>query len=98
MPTIKLIADSGSTKTECCLLIGNIKDIIITQGMSPYFLDAGQVEQIIRTEVFPHLKKNNIDEIYFYGTGCKNPDNIKMFQKVFKNIFAHTKVFIDKDL
>lgn len=98
IPSIKLIADSGSTKTEWCLLKNNKPVLFTTQGMSPYFLDAGQVEQIIRTEVFPHLKKNNIDEIYFYGTGCKNPDNIKMFQKVFKNIFAHTKVFIDNDL
>ena len=36
----------------------------------------------MREEVVPFLKKNKIDEIFFYGTGCKNPANIKMIKKV----------------
>jgi len=98
IPPIKLIADSGSTKTEWCLLKNNKPVLFSSQGMSPYFVNAGQAEQIIRTEVLPFLKKNSIDQIYFYGTGCKNPDNIKMFSKVFNNIFPHAKSFIDNDL
>ena len=40
MPSIKLIADSGSTKTEWCLLKNNKPTVFISQGMSPYFVDA----------------------------------------------------------
>ncbi|HET7118767.1 MAG TPA: BadF/BadG/BcrA/BcrD ATPase family protein [Hanamia sp.] len=98
IPRIKLIADSGSTKTEWCLLRNNKPILFTSQGMSPYFVNADQAEQIIRTEVFPFLKKNIPDEIYFYGTGCKNPANIKMFQKVFNNIFPQAKSFVDNDL
>jgi glucosamine kinase len=94
----KLIADSGSTKTEWCLLKNNKPTLFTTQGMSPYFVNAEQVEQIIRTEVFPFLKKNTIDEFHFYGTGCKNPANLKMFKKVFAKLFADAVIEVDNDL
>ncbi len=95
---IKLIADSGSTKTEWCLLKNNKSTLFTTQGMSPYFVNAEQIEQIIKTEVFPFLKKNKIDEIYFYGTGCKNPANLKMFKKVFSKLFEGAAIAVDNDL
>lgn len=94
----KLIADSGSTKTEWCLLKNNKPTLFTTQGMSPYFVNAEQVAEIIKTEVFPFLKKNEIDEIHFYGTGCKNPANLKMFKKVFGKIFSGASVEVDNDL
>jgi N-acetylglucosamine kinase-like BadF-type ATPase len=98
MPSIKLIADSGSTKTEWCLLKNNKKTLFTTQGMSPYFVNATEVEQIMKEEVFPFLKRNNVDEIFFYGTGCKNPTNKKMFKKVFTKIFPGTHIVINNDL
>jgi len=98
IPSIKLIADSGSTKTEWCLLKNNKSTLFTTEGMSPYFVNEQQVEQIISTEVIPQLNKTKIDEIFFYGTGCKNPANIKMFKKVFKKLFAGALVNVDNDL
>jgi N-acetylglucosamine kinase-like BadF-type ATPase len=98
MSGIKLIADSGSTKTEWCLLKNNKTTIFTSQGMSPYFVNAAQVESILQKEVIPFLKKNNPDEIYFYGTGCKNPGNVKMFKKVFQKMFNDASVHVDHDL
>lgn len=98
IPYIKLIADSGSTKTEWCLLKKGKKTLFTTQGMSPYFVNEEQAKKIIEQEVFPFLKKNNVDEIFFYGTGCKNPANIKMFEKVFHKLFPASLVKIDNDL
>ncbi|MGI8584043.1 MAG: N-acetylglucosamine kinase [Chitinophagaceae bacterium] len=97
MPLIKLIADSGATKTEWCLLTGNKKNIFITQGMSPYFISAEQMENILNEELKPQIKLS-VDEIYYYGTGCSNPDNIKMVKKVFKNVFPEAAVAVDHDL
>jgi hypothetical protein len=34
----KLIADSGSTKAEWCLINGKKKKILFTEGISPYFM------------------------------------------------------------
>ena len=98
MSTLKLIADSGSTKTEWCLLKNNKPQIFTTQGMSPYFLDAEGIKKILIEEVKPVLKKNEAAEIFFYGTGCKNPANIKMVKKVFLQNFLEVAVTVDNDL
>lgn len=98
IPSIKLIADSGSTKTEWCLLKNSKKTLFTTQGMSPYFVNASEVEEIMQKEVFPFLKKNKVDEIFFYGTGCKNPANKRMFKNVFRKLFPGAHVVIDNDL
>ncbi|MEO8414283.1 MAG: BadF/BadG/BcrA/BcrD ATPase family protein [Ginsengibacter sp.] len=98
MPAIKLIADSGSTKTEWALLQGKKKSIINSQGMSPYFINELQAEHIIRAEVLPGLKKAAVEEIYYYGTGCTSPENSRMFKKVFKKIFPGASVLVDSDV
>ncbi len=94
----KLIADSGSTKTEWCLLKNDKPTLFTSQGMSPYFVNASQVENILQNEVFPYLGKNKIDEIYFYGTGCKNPTNSRMFKKIILKLFPDSFVQVDNDL
>jgi glucosamine kinase len=98
MPTIKLIADSGSTKTEWCLLKGNKKIIFTSQGMSPYFINGVEMENIIRQEVLPVLKRSPVDELFYYGTGCINAANVKMVKKVLKNCFPSTSLFVDTDV
>ena len=72
---IRLIADSGSTKAEWCLINGKTKKTFVTQGLSPYFLSAEQIEYIMEHELRSKMKKVEPDEVFFYGTGCSNPDN-----------------------
>ena len=98
MPVIKLIADSGSTKTEWCLLHGKKKTLIYSQGMSPYFLTDGQMADIIRQEVVPHLKKITVEEIFYYGTGCTSPANVKIVRKALQSIFPGVMIKIETDV
>lgn len=98
MPLIKLIADSGSTKTEWCLLDGGKKRIFITQGMSPYFVGAEQIQNILLQELKPQLGKVKIDRIYYYGTGCSNRENVKVVKNAIQYIFPGTEVSVDHDL
>jgi glucosamine kinase len=93
-----LIADSGSTKTEWCLLNGNKKTTVITQGISPYFLNQSQVEDILRKELLPGLKKKLPDEIFYYGTGCSNPANQKMIKQSIASVFPGSTIKVDHDL
>ena len=95
---IKLIADSGSTKTEWCLLDGTKKKTIITQGLSPYFLSAEQITHIIKRELYPGLKNIEPGEICFYGTGCSNPENKKLVKKAIQKVFPHANISVDHDL
>lgn len=95
---IKLIADSGSTKAEWCLLNGKTKMTFLTQGLSPYFLSAEQIIHIIERELQPKLQHIEPDEIYFYGTGCSNAENIRLVRKAIQKVFTHAKVAVDHDL
>ena len=98
MTTIKLIADSGSTKAEWCLVTGKKKKFFSTQGMSPYFVSSEQMQHILVNELKPDLKKIKIDEIFYYGTGCINKQNVKMVRGALKNVFPEAKINIDNDL
>ncbi|HTL06943.1 MAG TPA: hypothetical protein VL307_01755 [Chitinophagaceae bacterium] len=93
-----LIADSGSTKCEWCLLNEKRKKNIFTQGMSPYFLDSAQLEDIMRRELLPHLKNQTVTEIFFYGTGCLDPRNAKMMKQTISRVFPRISVQVQHDL
>lgn len=95
---IKLIADSGSTKTEWCLINGKSTKTFYTQGLSPYFLSAEQIEYIIEQELKYKLKKTDPAEVYFYGTGCSNAQNVKLVRKAIQKVFADAEVSVDHDL
>jgi N-acetylglucosamine kinase-like BadF-type ATPase len=93
-----LIADSGSTKCEWCLMNGNKTEVVITQGLSPYFLNKAQIESVLRNELLPALKKPVVDIVYFYGTGCLNPANAKIVQKAIQSVFENAEVNVSHDL
>jgi N-acetylglucosamine kinase-like BadF-type ATPase len=93
-----LIADSGSTKAEWCLINGDKKKKIITQGISPYFLNTSEIEQLLATELKNKLKENEPDEIYYYGTGCINPENAKLVTKALRTTFPEAKIAVTHDL
>jgi glucosamine kinase len=95
---IKLIADSGSTKAEWCLLDGKKKRNFITQGLSPYFLSSDQIQDILQYELKAKIKNIEPDEVFFYGTGCSSPDNVKLVKHAIQKTFTKAKVFVDHDL
>jgi glucosamine kinase len=98
MSTIKLIADSGSTKAEWCLLNGNRKKILFTQGISPYFLNGQQILEVLQKELLPGLKKVQPQEVHYYGTGCSNAENVKIIKQALKKLFPGAAVQVNHDL
>src|SRR5262245_25186649 len=98
MPGIKLIADSGATKAEWCILKGKKSETIFTQGISPYFLNGEKIQQVLLTELKPLLKNTDVEEIHYYGTGCANPANAKTVGSALHSVFPNAKVEVDHDL
>jgi glucosamine kinase len=93
-----LIADSGSTKAEWCLLSNNRKQIIETQGASPYFLNEQQLVDMMLRELIPALKNKIPEKVFFYGTGCAAAENRAMIKRAIKKLFPQTLVEVDHDL
>src|ERR1700748_651568 len=93
-----LIADSGATKCEWCLLHDGKKKKIETQGISPYFLDEAGIGAVLAGELSPGLKGKSVDKVYYYGTGCNNPDNRKIVEKAIRKAFRGAEIHVTHDL
>lgn len=66
-----LIADSGSTKTDWCLVEhGEVLQRIETKGMNPFFQTEEEMEREVKTVLWPQLKIARMAAVYFYGAGC----------------------------
>ncbi len=96
--SIQLIADSGSTKADWCLLDGKKKRKIVTQGISPYFLSTMQIKSILEKELLPGLRGVVPDIIHFYGTGCSTPINISILKQALRQSFAKAQLKITSDI
>lgn len=93
-----LIADSGSTKCEWRLLHQGKSKKIFTTGISPYFLNAGQIQVLLEKELVPKIKNTAIDEVFYYGTGLKDDANKRMIKSVLKKVFPGTAIEVQTDL
>ena len=98
MAKIKLIADSGATKAEWCLVGAGKTRTIHTQGISPYFLDTNQIRDLLQKELLPKLRQTSIDEVYYYGTGCANPANAKSVARALRSVLPDASIEVNHDL
>ena len=96
--SVKLIADSGATKCEWCLIDSGKKKRILTAGISPYFLNAEQIEQLLLKSLVPKLKDVVVTAVHFYGTGLSNKNNVLILKTVLKKIFKKAKIAVETDL
>ena len=93
-----LIADSGATKAEWCLVNNGKRKTVFTTGISPYFLTTEAISELVQQELMPKIKNAAIDAVFFYGTGCANPDNAKSVKKALQRVFSLAKVTVNTDL
>ncbi|HOA39113.1 MAG TPA: N-acetylglucosamine kinase [Flavihumibacter sp.] len=94
-----LIADSGATKCEWAVVDKEkSRKTVFTQGISPYFLNGPQIQDLVKRELLPAIGKFNITDIHYYGTGCKAIENRKMIAKALGGVFSGAKVTVDIDL
>lgn len=66
----KIIADSGSTKTLWAATNNGKAEIIATTGgLNPYHTAEEDIERIVNDEVASRIVNEDIDGIFFYGSG-----------------------------
>jgi len=98
MDGLKLIADSGATKTEWRLVGKGSFKSFFTVGLSPYHMDRVQIRETL-LKAFPKiLLKKKIVSIHYYGTGCKTKANANIVKKALEDIFPGTAVHVTHDL
>lgn len=92
-----LIADSGSTKTEWCIVRkGVVKERLTTVGINPYFQSPEEISEELHKSLFPALKEFPIKEVFFYGAGCAFPEKNKILQDIIcSELKARVEVYSD---
>lgn len=94
-----LIADSGSTKTDWTLVSdGTPQATIHTQGLNPCVMDDAQVEAVLQSELLPHVKADEVGEIWFYGAGCRDDQLPRMMQLLQRHFPSALSVNVASDL
>ena len=93
---MKLIADSGSTKTAWAV-VGVEDKIITTSGINPIFMDANTITEILNTQLKPNLTEN-ITEVYFYGAGCASEEKNNIIKEALTSVFGKVNVEVASDL
>lgn len=87
-----LIADSGSTKTDWCLIQSGKKKYLQTQGINPYFMQAHEIKSILEQELNINPKKIQPDEIHFYGAGINSEDKQQVIAASLRDHFGTKKI------
>ena len=66
-----LIADSGSTKTDWCVVLnGTLIKRIGTKGINPFFQSEEDIQRELTISLLPQLPEGKLNAVYFYGAGC----------------------------
>lgn len=97
--TTKLIADSGSTKTDWCLLQGDgTTTTIQTKGLNPFQMTEDEIASELRASLLPALPVGKVDEVYFYGAGC-TPERQPAVERALRSALAlGGKCEVDSDM
>lgn len=82
-----LVADSGSTKIDWCLLNnGKVEKQVFTLGMNAVMLTEEEMQARLADELAPEIEGYPIDEVYYYGAGCVSPQVCGNVERAIRSI------------
>ena len=96
---MKLIIDSGSTKTDWIALDAQ-NDVLFetqTQGLNPQVLSDAILEERIINNYDLYRKRKSVNYIHFYGAGCGTKPPRVLLKKVLQGIFPSAKIEVKED-
>ncbi|WP_394907994.1 N-acetylglucosamine kinase [uncultured Mesonia sp.] len=95
-----LIADSGSTKCDWALLDYHKNTVLKTNtaGLNPAVLSVSQLQTIIleNEKVLAHASQ--IQDVYFYGTGCSTKEPKAIVEHCLQTAFKQAKIHVREDM
>lgn len=94
--SMKLIADSGSTKTTWHLLSDDVGKECVTSGINPFFQQSSDILKTLQEEF--NLPLSDISTINYYGAGVANEQKRKELHVALHEYFAIDQIVIESDL
>lgn len=94
-----LLAESGSTKTDWCLIQKGKKTVEFrTTGINPLLQTSEQILSVLSEELNWDPKVHQANNICFYGSGAGNIQRQKEIAKVLKHFFGSEKIEVQGDM
>lgn len=95
----KLIADGGSTKVHWVIgRDGNVVREFFSHGVNPYVAAEKDVRAMLAGEVKPVVDAYDIDEVRFYGAGCRDRGAAVMHKALQELLDDEAHVVVDSDI
>lgn len=101
---MKLIVDSGSTKTDWCFAeLSDVYVLVQTDGINPVVQSYDEILSVVQEQMLPRAKQQSLDlasldEVYFYGAGC-TPELRSVVEKALRVVVGEKpSVYVDSDL
>lgn len=101
---MKLIVDSGSTKTDWCFAeSSDVYVLVHTDGINPVVQSYDEILSVVQEQMLPRAKQQSLDlasldEVYFYGAGC-TPELRSVVEKALRvAVGEKPSVYVDSDL
>ncbi len=91
-----IIADSGSSKTDWCMLADEAV-YAESLGLNPHFLSDGQLHNEIAAVLKP-FTASEVRAVYFYGSGCGLAANKLKLAACFRALLPQATVTVGTDL
>ncbi len=95
---MKLIADSGSTKTQWIFLTsdGEEKARCVTKGINPFFQQSSEIVETLKNEFC--MEHTRPAFIYYYGAGLANQEKKQILKEALSGFFETNHVYAESDL
>lgn len=94
-----LVCDSGSTKSDWCLVDEeNNRKFITASGMNPYNATSLEICQEIESVLIPNINPKGVKVLKFYGAGCSSEVKKNELKEIFSKYFTNADIEIEHDL
>ena len=94
---MRLIADSGSTKTRWHLVDCHQNDkVCTTGGINPFQIGLDEITYLLEADFT--LARTGITNIWFYGAGCAYPDKNRIVEDALSKFFGAREIHVNSDL
>lgn len=97
---MKLIVDSGSTKTIWALTTpdGEISRKTTTEGINPQYITGHGIQPLLQNVQTMFPADENIEALHFYGAGCVSPAQNERFAALLGSSLNIGNVTVESDL
>lgn len=96
---MKIIADSGSTKTHWKVI--DSKGVccdFLSLGLNPYHFSLQDYAKAMRGAVQHKVNHNSVKEVFFYGAGCASSENRRQVSGCLHQLFPKAQIKVYTDL